>query len=175
MASLAAARAQAILRGLGIRPGAAAVKILVAWQAVEGVDAYANNPLATSNPSGADGHYNAVVRTYPTEAAGIRATVETLRGYPGIVAALRAGSPLRFLAQASELQTWCGCDGRRYAADIASRLGVPYTPPPGPPTPSPGRVIGGIGHAIGRLPPWFGWVVVGVPVGAIILDAIRRA
>jgi len=171
--TLAQTRARAILEGLGIRPQSASVAILVAWQAAEGVDAYANNPLATENPNGANGLYNAAgVRTYPTEAAGVAATVQTLGAYPGIVAALRAASPTKFLAQTAELQTWCGCDEAQYAANIASRIGVPYTPPGGT-GPSSSTVVSAA-KAAKKIPPWVGWIALGAPAGALIIDAIER-
>lgn len=162
MATLAVTRARAILAGLGAPVTPGGVAILVAWQACEGMPAYAHNPMATTDPSGASGVWNSAgVRIYPTEAAGIAATVKTLQNgrYPRIVAALGAGDPAAFIAARGEIETWgtgVGC--------LASRLGQAV--PAGP--------IGAIGALAHRLPPWAPLAIVGIPIGAIIVADLRR-
>jgi hypothetical protein len=107
---LATTRALAILRGLGVpHPPAASVRILLAWQACENTPPTWHNPLATTLGAPGSVPVNRVgVQAYPTEAAGIAATVATLQNgfYPGLVAALRTGSVPAFLAAAAEIRTW---------------------------------------------------------------------
>jgi len=68
-------------------------RLLAAWARAEGGDA-AYNPLNTTWPWPAATDYNrAGVKNYPSAAAGITATADTLlvRYYKGIVTDLRAG------------------------------------------------------------------------------------
>lgn len=76
----------AILQGIGAPVTAANLAVLRAWHAAEG-GSYANNPFNTTYPSGG-------VKNYPTQAAGIDATIKTLtqRYYTNLVAALRRGN-----------------------------------------------------------------------------------
>lgn len=135
--SLARTRATAILRGLGVaRPSAVSVGLLVAWQACEGGPATRHNPMNTTlrlrgvssvsvNSEG--------VQQYPTEADGIRATVQTLENglYPQIVGALRTGSASSFFAATAQMAKWgtsMACIRRTYGGAV--------TPAP---TPTPAR------------------------------------
>lgn len=68
-----------LLAALGIAPTAANVPALIRWQAGEGTQARFN-PLATTEPwAGATEFNTAGVKNYPSYAAGIEATVATLR------------------------------------------------------------------------------------------------
>lgn len=167
MATLAETRARSILRGLGLPISRGAVSILVAWQACEGGPANRHNPMNTTlRTAGSAAINSAGVQQYPTEADGISATVATLQGgYPAIVSALSSGSPGRFLAAKGEIALW----GTSYGC-LSRRLGIASAQaPPG------GAAPPNIGRTLRALPPWFGWVVLGIPVGAVVLDAIRRA
>jgi hypothetical protein len=123
MATLAETRAVGILAGLGVRsPSPVSVSLLVAWQKCEGGPASRHNPLNTTlrmpgsrsiNPEG--------VQEYPSEAAGIAATVATLTNgrYTTLVRALRTGDPGLFFGAAgrAEIATWgtdVGCIQRVY-------------------------------------------------------------
>jgi len=164
MPPLPVRRAQAILAGIGAPVTPGGVAILVAWQACEGGPASRHNPMNTTLPLPGSVPINAQgVQQYPTEAEGIAATVQTLQNglYPGIVAALRSGSPAQFLSAQDEIQTW-GTNPQC----IAQRLGMPL--------PGGGGPLGGIERAVGKVPRWVAIIVVGVPLTALILDDLRR-
>lgn len=162
MATAQVARAKAILGALGARVTPGGIAILVAWQACEGMPLSTNNPMATTEPAPDAGAWNSEgVKTYPTTAEGIQATVRTLLNgrYPQIVAALRSGSVTAFLAAPGEIGTW----GTGYGC-LASRLGGKAIT-----TPIRGAIGGITSH-----PSEVAAVLIAIPVGLIVLDAIRR-
>lgn len=162
MATIQVARARAILGALGARVTPGGIAILAAWQACEGMPLATNNPMATTQPAPGAGTWNSEgVKTYPTTAVGIQATVHTLLNgrYPKIVAALREGSVPAFLAAPGEIGTW----GTGYAC-LASRLGGRAIT-----TPTRGATGGITSH-----PSEVAAVLIAIPVGLIVLDAMRR-
>jgi murein DD-endopeptidase MepM/ murein hydrolase activator NlpD len=85
-----------ILAGIGAPDTPENRKLMDAWARAEGMDPTANNPFATTwdTPTG-DTSINAPgVRRYETPQLGVEATVNTLRNYPGIVAALKASNAM---------------------------------------------------------------------------------
>jgi hypothetical protein len=94
------------------------VNFLVGWEQAENTTA-ANNPLATTWPGvpGATAFNNlnggGHVWNYPTPAAGVTATADTLNGgnYPSIVSALQGGDAMNANLEGSlgnNLSTWSG-------------------------------------------------------------------
>lgn len=84
--------AHEVLDGLGAPATDENVQFLLAWFAREGTKA-AFNPLATTLNYGSNTKFNSVgVRNYADEQTGVAATVQTLRGYPGIVGDLKKGN-----------------------------------------------------------------------------------
>jgi hypothetical protein len=81
---------------------------LVAWMEGEGSKAR-YNPLATTHTwPGATNFNSAGVKHYPTLAAGIQATIATLKNghYQPILAALKRGDNIQHIAAAVEASPW---------------------------------------------------------------------
>jgi hypothetical protein len=94
--------AKTLLGRLGIRPSHGAVKALVGWANAEGGHWHnsANfNPLNTTlrlpGSSVMGGGNTAGVQSYRNWAQGLKATADTLRNYPGVLSALRAGDAMQ--------------------------------------------------------------------------------
>jgi hypothetical protein len=102
----------AVFAGLGAPVTAANVGSAEAWVRHETPwpPVAANNPLDTTEPApGASVFNGAGVRSYPSAAEGVQATVATLLGgYPLIVAALRSGAGICGSSFTGELLTWSG-------------------------------------------------------------------
>jgi len=146
--------AQAILQGLGAPITATNLQLVAAWSYCEkphgsGAAWEWNNPLNTTQPgfggSVVPGDWNtAGVKQYPTQTAGIQATVATLTNgdYPVLVQALQQSNPsLFFSAQGwAEIQTW-GTDPTCIQSVFASLAAPPAqylgasSPTPAPPGP----------------------------------------
>ena len=109
------------------------VVALVTWQTAEGTDA-AWNPLATTQPALGATDYNAVgVKNYPTAAAGIGATIATLRwgyatqGYGWILYRLASCDDAAQTARAINLSGWCrGCAGGAYVTGMLDEVRSRY-------------------------------------------------
>jgi hypothetical protein len=85
--------AAGVLRAIGSPVTAANVHWFEAWANLENTAAR-NNPLATTQTETGSTPLpgnSAGVQQYPTAAAGIKATAQTLEGYPSIVAAFKSG------------------------------------------------------------------------------------
>jgi hypothetical protein len=85
------------------------VRGLAAWIEAEFNRADLNNPLATTMPApGAISVNDHGVKSYPSEAIGVDATVRTLQNglYPGILAALAAGDSALHVVQAVAASPW---------------------------------------------------------------------
>jgi hypothetical protein len=86
--------ADAVLRGIGAPLTAANELLIASWAAAEGTKAR-YNPLATTQPyAGATNFNSAGVKNYPSFAAGVAATVQTLKNgrYPFIVQSLQSNN-----------------------------------------------------------------------------------
>lgn len=100
-----------LLAALSAPDTAANRKWLDTWHSFEQSGAK-NNPLNTTQPWPLATDYNSAgVKNYPSHAAGIAATVETLRNgrYDAILAALETGNPATFqpdVTLAAELRVW---------------------------------------------------------------------
>lgn len=98
----------ALLKTMGAPQNPANIASLNAWQAREGGGG-ANNPLNTTLNCCGGTNFNSIgVKNYPTETAGIQATISTLHGYPLIFLSLMAGRGLCGEAFASEFSEWSG-------------------------------------------------------------------
>ena len=143
VAAHATEAAIALLHGLGAPVTTTGVRLLVAWITCEkGAhgDAWQwNNPLNTTERGfGSTQVVNAAgVRAYPTQAAGIAATVATLRNghYPHLLAGLRAGDAATFFAGfPGEMTTW-GTDPacvQQVYAEVGGTVPAPPASGPGP-------------------------------------------
>lgn len=151
------------------------VNLLVAWAYCElktgsGNPWMWNNPLSTTEPGyGGTPQNNAGVMSYPTQSAGIAATVATLTNgdYGQIVDALRTSNSTEFFAATGQMATW-GTD-MICIRDKYDRLPTP--PQQTMTTPVPTSADNGIAVAMaatGTAPPaprhvpWLGWGLVGV-------------
>lgn len=108
---------RAILSGLGAPQSQANISSMAAWQAHEAPwngsppdgAGFTHNPWNTTLAAGSTGTVNSVgVRIYPDWATGIRDTIDTLRGYPGIVGALKSGRGLCGTGLAGDFSKWSG-------------------------------------------------------------------
>jgi hypothetical protein len=103
--------ASAILKAVGAPATQANLSSMQAWFQHEGGGGQ-NNPLNTTlSAAGATGSINSAgVKNYSSPAAGVQATVQTLRGYPAIVTALQSGQGLSSSSPgvAGELSEWSG-------------------------------------------------------------------
>lgn len=108
----------ALLAAIGAPRTANNISNLQAWAASEGMPASEHNPLATTEPAaGATTVNSAGVRSYPTPAAGILATAQTLKGsaYAPIVQAFRDNAPRADVWKAINASPWCaGCQNGYY-------------------------------------------------------------
>jgi hypothetical protein len=169
----AQAAAQAILQGLGAAVTPTGLALLEAWIACEKGDTgdawQWNNPLNTTQPGygGVDVAGNAAgVKIYPSQAAGIQATVATLTNgrYPHLLAGLLQGHAATFFARPQELATWGTdptCVQQRYQALAGS--GAAPTPSPAGPT---GQLVP-TGAGPGTVAPWLPWAVALVAGGLL--------
>jgi hypothetical protein len=106
----------AVLIGCAAPPTTSNIQSLIHWrtrespwnnQPPDGAQ-YTHNPLNTTLAYGGGVSINSVgVKKYPNAAVGVAATVKTLKGYPGILSALRAGKGLCGVAP-SEFSQWSG-------------------------------------------------------------------
>ena len=133
-----------LLDALGAPRTDSNVAFLVAWMGREGTSA-AFNPLATTLPWPGSTDFNSVgVRNYPTLAAGVAATAQTLTsGYPAIVGDLRAGDGARAGQEHAELRKWSGggydsIGGSGGAGNVGGNPGV-----------STEGFLGDVAHAVG--------------------------
>jgi hypothetical protein len=110
--------ARAVLLRLNAQPDNTNMNLMTAWIAYEHGwtwNGYGNNPmnttLRTAGSRPLPGN-SAGVQLYPTKAAGVQATADTLTqanpSYGGLVAALRSGDANAFFAADSELAAWGG-------------------------------------------------------------------
>lgn len=84
----------ALLQAIGAPVNAANRLLVAAWISAEGTKARFN-PLATTQSAPGASNFNSVgVKNYPTFAAGVHATAQTLQNgrYPGILSSLRSGT-----------------------------------------------------------------------------------
>ena len=108
---------------------------LVTWQTAENTTA-AWNPLATTQPAPGTTDYNSVgVKNYPSSAAGIAATVATLRGgyltqgYGWILYRLATCAAPDVTAGAINQSNWChGCAGGAYVTGMVDEVRADYAP-----------------------------------------------
>jgi hypothetical protein len=104
--------AQALLRALGAPASAEDLRAIVAWEQAEGghwANSALHNPLNTTQREPGSWPMNAVgVQGYPSWDEGMTATVTTLDNgrYPGVLAALRAGSCAPCVADAVGASPW---------------------------------------------------------------------
>ena len=106
---------------------------LVTWQTAENTTA-AWNPLATTQPAPGTTDYNSVgVKNYPSSAAGIAATVATLRGgyvtqgYGWILYRLATCADPDVTAGAINQSNWCrGCAGGAYVTGMVDEVRADY-------------------------------------------------
>jgi hypothetical protein len=106
---------------------------LVTWQTAENTTA-AWNPLATTQPAPGTTDYNSVgVKNYPSSAAGIAATVATLRGgyvtqgYGWILYRLVTCADPAVTAAAIKQSNWChGCAGGAYVTGMVNEVRADY-------------------------------------------------
>lgn len=122
-----------VLQGIGVPLSSQNVAFLNAWQAQEGTSA-ANNPLATTMPAAnatpLPGN-TAGVKNYPDAATGIRATIDTLKKYKGIIAAFKTGDASKAAANyVGDFARWSGNTDNPSAAlgyvnGILRNVGVP--------------------------------------------------
>ncbi len=104
--------AQAFLRNARLPVTASNVRAIVSWEAAEGghwVNGAHFNPLNTTMPEPGATSMNSVgVKAYTSWAQGFTATVATLYNgnYPGIIAALRAGTDAQAVANAVGASPW---------------------------------------------------------------------
>lgn len=153
--------ARAILAGvmqtLSGTYNATTLEALILWADSEGTPDRWNNPLATTE--GWPGAYDvnsAGVKAYPSQNAGIGATVKTLRlgYYSAVVRAIRSNAGMQAIYDAINASPWCAhCQGGRYPIalyDALARQGhIPKPPqPPGPPPPPKPGSGGAINPAV---------------------------
>lgn len=106
---------------------------LVTWQTAENTTA-AWNPLATTQSAPGTTDYNSVgVKNYPSSAAGIAATVATLRGgyvtqgYGWILYRLATCADPDVTAGAINRSNWCrGCAGGAYVTGMVDEVRADY-------------------------------------------------
>jgi len=106
---------------------------LVTWQTAENTTAVWN-PLATTQPAPGTTDYNSVgVKNYPSSAAGIAATVATLRGgyvtqgYGWILYRLATCADPSVTAGAINQSNWCrGCAGGAYVTGMVDEVRADY-------------------------------------------------
>jgi hypothetical protein len=132
--------ADSILGAIGAPVSGSNVSTLTDWFAMEGGGG-SNNPLNTTlSAAGATGSINSSgVKNYGTPAQGIAATAQTLQGFPAIVAALKTGSGLVGIDNATvaaELKAWSGggysaIGGKAGAAPAGGAAGTTTTPSTG--------------------------------------------
>lgn len=160
--------AEDILYALDAPRSADNVLALHLWAQSEGMPAWENNWLATTEP-GFGGHSvnSAGVQAYPSESAGVAAIVANLSipgyGYPRILDALRGDKGLVAIADAVNLSEWCkGCQNGEYPIALWQHIGG--TLPAGGQTtvanPTPTTVAGSTHQAWDNLVKWTqtGWV-----------------
>lgn len=113
------------------------------WADSEGMPAYANNWLATTEDGYGGVPYNSTgVKAYPTITDGVDATAATLGAgtYRNLVAALQSGTSLQDIWSEVNSSPWCaGCQAGLYPVVLFRHLGATPspTPPSGPPPPPP--------------------------------------
>ena len=116
----------AVLRGLGVAPNGYNDVALGLWAASEGMPDYANNWLATERGGYGGAKFNAAgVWSYPTFAAGVQATVDTISqaNMAPIATALRQARSLSFIYDAINASDWCGgCQNGRYPEALYNYL-----------------------------------------------------
>lgn len=93
--------------------------LVVGWQAAENTPRDLFNPLATTlkTDDAVAVHNSHGVRGYRSEAAGIAATVRTVRAYPSTVAALAASNPDAFFT-APGWRRYCNCTVANYVRNM---------------------------------------------------------
>src|SRR5437879_229084 len=106
--------ARAIAAGLGAPQHPITLRLLASWSYCEkphspGGAWQWNNPLNTTQPYPGSGCVNRVcVRSYPSRAAGITATVQTLLNgrYPTLLAGLHQADDALFFSAPGQMATW---------------------------------------------------------------------
>ena len=130
--------ARSIAAGLGAPQHPVTINLLASWSSCEKPPGGAwqwNNPLNTTQPyPGATCVNSVCVRNYPSRAAGITATVQTLLNgyYPTLVAGLRQADAGLFFSAPREMATW----GTGYGCVRASYGPVGPSPAPNPVQPT---------------------------------------
>lgn len=123
----------ALLYQLGAPTTAPNLQALAMWAQDEGMPAWTNNPLATTEGAPGARNWNSTgVKIYPDADTGILATARTLKlpAYHAIVRALQNGTSLYAIWSAINRSPWCaGCQGGLYPRSFHDRLNNP--PPPG--------------------------------------------
>lgn len=111
-----------VLNGIGAPVTATGVRALTLWAGSEGMPAWENNWLATTEPGFTGTPINATgVRAYPTEPKGVAATVATLDGlsYAAVVDAFKNGGQLVSVWSAVNSSPWCsGCQSGHYPVQL---------------------------------------------------------
>ena len=122
-----------LLRAVGAPVCSNNLVSLVTWQTAENTTA-AWNPLATTQPAAGTTDFNSVgVKNYPSPAAGIAATVATLREgyvtqeYGWILYRLAACADPDVTAGAINQSNWCrGCAGGAYVTGLVDEVRADY-------------------------------------------------
>jgi len=99
---------RALLRGIGAAPTPAVLQFLYAWRQAEGGTARYNPFNTTPRMTGSSAYNRVGVQNYPDPQTGVNATVKTILNgrYANLVAALRAGTSSRAMAQALAASPW---------------------------------------------------------------------
>lgn len=126
----------AVLKSLGMPTTQANVNAMTQWMAAEGNSdqlstpqpgpswARGWNPWNTTLAEGASGETGSQgdIRIYPNEQAGVKATADTLKGYSGILSALKQGDNAAGVKAAVIASPW---DGSSHYAGTAYAEGAP--------------------------------------------------